>query len=66
MPDMAQALAAAQQWVGTVEGVVMVGQGRIDSRDCVDVWVTAMPVDLPKEIMGVPVRVRETPPIEAQ
>ncbi|WP_117214997.1 hypothetical protein [Allorhizocola rhizosphaerae] len=58
---MREALAEAQKWVGTVPGVVMVGQG----RDTVDVWVT-MPVELPETILGVPVRVHETPPIEAQ
>jgi hypothetical protein len=58
---MRDALEAAQKWVGTVPGVVMVGQG----RDSIDVWVT-MPVDLPKNILGVPVKVRETPPIEPQ
>lgn len=61
MAELAEALAAAQKWVGSVPGVVMVGQG----RDCIDVWVT-QPVDLPKTIRGVPVKVRETPPIEAQ
>ncbi len=58
---MRNALTEAQKWVGTVPGVVGVGQG----RDGIDVWVT-MPVDLPKKILGVPVRVLETPPFDAQ
>lgn len=53
---MAVALAVAQKWVGEVEGVVMVGQG----RDSIDVWVTRADVDLPGEVLGIPVRVIPT------
>jgi len=62
MADLAAALMIAQRWVGDVEGVVMVGQG----EDAIDVWVTSSLVELPEQILGVPVRVRETPPIDAQ
>lgn len=65
MPDFARALLVAQEWVGSVEGVVMVGQGTDGLDDCIDVWVT-QPVELPDKVHGVPVRIRETPPIEAQ
>jgi hypothetical protein len=58
---MRDALTEAQKWVGTVPGVIGVGQG----RDTIDVWVT-MPVELPKRISGVPVRVLETPGFEPQ
>jgi hypothetical protein len=56
MSELAEALAAAQRWVGAVDGVVMVGQG----LDTIDVWVTRDDVELPPEILGVPVRVVPT------
>ncbi|HEX6682782.1 MAG TPA: hypothetical protein VF062_08305 [Candidatus Limnocylindrales bacterium] len=56
MPDLHAALAVAEAWVGSVEGVVMVGQG----RETIDVWVTRDDVDLPDEVLGVPVRVVPT------
>jgi hypothetical protein len=55
------ALARAQSWVGTVEGVVAVGEGRDEQgRRSVDVWATAAATSgqIPDEIDGVPVRVR--------
>lgn len=61
MPDLAEALAVAQKWVGSIDGVVMVGQG----RDTIDVWVTREGVDLPDEVLGVPVRVVPTGEIKA-
>ena len=56
MSELEDALGIAQRWVGSVEGVVMVGQG----RETIDVWVTRDDVDLPKELFGVPVRVVPT------
>jgi hypothetical protein len=58
---MAAALAVAQKWVGDVEGVVMVGQG----RETIDVWVTGAGVDLPDEVLGIPVRVIPTAEIRS-
>jgi len=61
MAEIAEALAVAQRWVGSVDGVVMVGQG----RDTIDVWVTRDDIDLPDEVLGVPVRVVPTDEITA-
>ncbi|HZM76817.1 MAG TPA: hypothetical protein VFC19_13875 [Candidatus Limnocylindrales bacterium] len=61
MSEFVEALAIAQKWVGAVAGVVMVGQG----RDTIDVWVTRDDVDLPDEVLGVPVRVVPTGEIKA-
>lgn len=58
---MRDALHEARKWVGTVPGVVGVGQG----RESIDVWVTR-PVELPEKILGVPVRVHETQGFDAQ
>jgi len=58
---LAEALAIAQRWVGEIDGVIMVGQG----RDAIDVWVTRDDVDLPREVLGVPVRVVPTGEIKA-
>lgn len=66
MADIAAAMATAQEWVGTVPGVAMVGQGRADDGSpTIDVWVTH-PVKLPQTVSGVEVRVRESGVIEAQ
>jgi hypothetical protein len=61
MPEVAEALAIAQKWVGEVDGVIMVGQGRA----WIDVWVTREDVDLPDEVLGVPVRVVPSEEIKA-
>lgn len=61
MREWEEALGIAQKWVGTVDGVVMVGQG----SDTIDVWVTRDDVDLPNEVLGVPVRVVPTGEIKA-
>jgi len=61
MPELADALAAAQKWVGSIDGVIMVGQG----QDTIDVWVTRDDVQLPDEVFGVPVRVVPTGEIKA-
>lgn len=34
-----EALAEIQSWVGTVDGVVIVGEGEIDGESTIDVWV---------------------------
>jgi hypothetical protein len=77
MADIASALKAAQEWVGTVPGVVMVGQGRAeDGSPTVDVWVSGpvapqsrRPITgaaaLPDSLQGFAVRIREAGPIEA-
>lgn len=62
MADFERALAVAQSWVGSVDGVVAVGQGERDGAPCIDVWVT-VEVDrdrLPDEQDGVPVVVRDS------
>ena len=61
--QLERALADAQGWVGTVPGVVAVGEGRDDEqRPCIDVWVTAeaRTADLPAAVDGVAVRVRDS------
>ena len=65
MYELSEALAIAQQWVGAVDGVVMVGQGIKQGHDTIDVWVTRDDVDLPDEVLGVPVRVVPTGEIKA-
>ena len=66
MAEVAAALAKAQEWVGTVPGVVLVGQGRADDGSpTIDVWVTRA-VSLPATVQGVEVRVRDSGTIEAQ
>lgn len=66
MADIQAALAEAQQWVGTVAGVVAVGEGLSDTgRPTIDVWVTRA-VTLPAQVRGVEVRVREGGEFRAQ
>lgn len=66
MADIAAALAEAQGWVGTVNGVVAVGEGRSEAGQAtIDVWVTAI-VSLPATVQGVEVRVRESGEFRAQ
>jgi hypothetical protein len=66
MADVEAALAEAREWVGTVPGVVGVGEGRSAAGEpTVDVWVSA-PVTLPATVRGVEVRVRESGTFEAQ
>jgi len=66
MAEIEAALAKAREWVGTVPGVVGVGEGRsADGEPTVDVWVT-QPVSLPATVRGVKVRVRESGTFEAQ
>lgn len=62
MGDFERALAVAQTWVGSVDGVVAVGQGERDGAPCIDVWVTVEVARdrLPDEQDGVPVVVRDS------
>jgi hypothetical protein len=66
MADIAAALAEAQEWVGKVQGVVMVGEGMSSAgHPTIDVWVNRL-VPLPAAVRGVEVRVRESGDIQAQ
>jgi hypothetical protein len=61
--DFDAALTSAQRWVGSMAGVVAVGEGRDErSERFIDVWVTAEAAssELPDEVGGVPVRVRDS------
>ncbi len=58
------ALAEAATWVG--DGVEAVGLGETpDGTDCVVVYTSGLPVDLPEEVGGLPVRVEASGPILA-
>jgi hypothetical protein len=63
MSQIEKALTAAQALLD-IEGVVGVGQGERESGACVVVFVAArtprLAAAIPKEILGVPVDVRET------
>lgn len=63
MSQIEKALAAAQALLD-LEGVVGVGEGETESGACVVVFVAArtprLAATIPKEILGVPVDVRET------
>jgi len=66
MADISAALAEAQQWVGSVPGVVAVGEGMSAAgHPTIDVWVTRL-VPLPAAVKGVEVRVRESEEFQAQ
>ena len=58
----AEALAEIQTWVGTVDGVVIVGEGEADGKPTIDVWV--IPARLERAIAethrGFPVIVRDS------
>lgn len=59
------ALAEASSWVGSrgVEGVAL---GRTDTGgDCVVVYTSGGPADLPAQVGGLPVRVETTNPFQA-
>ncbi|MGH3857995.1 hypothetical protein [Actinokineospora sp.] len=63
------ALDQAQRWLDTIPGVTAVGQGDHDGHPTVDVWVTdpEWAADLPTEVRGIEVRVRDAGgPITAQ
>ncbi len=66
MPEIEAALAEAQTWVGTVAGVVAVGEGRSEAGEpTIDVWVTRV-IALPASVRGVEVRVRQSGEFRAQ
>jgi len=68
MTQIEKALTAAQALLD-IEGVVGVGQGERESGACVVVFVAArtprLAVAIPKQILGVPVDVRDTGPLTA-
>jgi hypothetical protein len=57
-----RALKAAQRWVGSVDGVVMVAEGLQDGEPVIDVFVTppAARRSIPAQEQGVPVTVYES------
>lgn len=64
------ALISAQGWVGQIESVIAVGEGEEpDGTPVIDVWIadTAGINDIPEEVDGHPVRLRQSGgPISAQ
>jgi hypothetical protein len=67
-PDLKAAIAAAESLMD-IDGVVGVGEGRKDGKDCVVVFVeVATPellAKLPKSVKGFPVDVRDSGPFTA-
>jgi hypothetical protein len=64
-----EAMELASEWA-EVEGVIMVGQGRLGDRDCIEVMATVSAEELegkiPSEFHGFPVVLSaEEPPISA-
>lgn len=54
-----QALAAASSWMGSIPGVVAVGEGEEAGERTIDVWVTgASEVQLPQDLAPFQVRIR--------
>ncbi|OXM53653.1 hypothetical protein CFP71_20750 [Amycolatopsis thailandensis] len=67
--DVDAALVTASRWLDDVPGVVGVGQGEAEGAPTIDVWMTPGhdPGQLPSQLLGVPVRVRDPGgPIEPQ
>ncbi|WP_181774542.1 hypothetical protein [Amycolatopsis pittospori] len=67
--DVEAALVTASRWLDDVPGVVGVGQGEAEGAPTIDVWVTSGldPERLPSQLLGVPVRVRDSGgPVRAQ
>jgi len=64
-----QALAEAAQWMD-LEGVVGIGQGKTDEKDCILVFVAVKTPEIekaiPPEYGGYPVRIEETGIISAE
>ena len=60
---------AQSEWMD-IEAVVSVGQGRLDDRDCIAVYVTGESPEItrkiPSEYKGIPVDIREGGNIRAQ
>ncbi len=66
--DVDAALVSASRWLDEIPEVVGVGQGEDEGSPTIDVWVTPShdPERLPSQLLGVPVRVRDSGgPIEA-
>jgi hypothetical protein len=61
MADFERALQQAQQWLDA-DGVDGVGEGEEDGERVIDVWVRrdALSLELPDELEGIPVRVRDS------
>lgn len=54
-----QALATARSWMGSLPGVVAVGEGEEGGERTIDVWVTGVPdVQLPQDLAPFRVRIR--------
>jgi hypothetical protein len=68
--DIDAALVSAARWLDDVPGVVGVGQGEAEGSPTIDVWMAPghdLEPALPSQLLGVPVRVRESGgPVEAQ
>jgi hypothetical protein len=67
--DVDAALVSASRWLDEVPGVVGIGQGEAEGSPTIDVWMTPGHdrERLPSQLLGVPVRVRDSGgPIEAQ
>lgn len=64
-----QALADAAQWMA-IEGVVGIGQGKADKKDCILVFVGVKTPEIEKAIplqhRGYPVRIEEVGIIQAE
>ncbi|MEU8413351.1 hypothetical protein AB0C24_11205 [Amycolatopsis japonica] len=63
------ALARASRWLDDVPGVVGIGQGEAEGAPTIDVWMTPGhdPGQLPSQLLGLPVRVRDSGgPVEPQ
>ncbi len=68
MADFDTAMTKAQELM-SLDGVVGVGTGELDGKECIVVLVAAAREDvearLPREIDGFPVRIEESGPIVA-
>lgn len=68
--DVDAALTEAAKWLDEIPAVVGIGQGEDEGTPTIDVWVEeadVAAVQLPRQLHGVPVRVRHSGgPISAQ
>ncbi|SDZ16761.1 hypothetical protein SAMN05421504_11080 [Amycolatopsis xylanica] len=65
--DTEAALTVAARWLDDVPGVIGVGQGEADGAPTIDVFTGGGKVGtLPREVHGIPVRVREGGPFDIQ
>ncbi|MPZ89155.1 MAG: hypothetical protein GEU81_14025 [Nitriliruptorales bacterium] len=60
--EFQRALDEAQSWMGVRLGVIAVGQGEVDGRPAIDVWVTSPPPPdrFPQQLRGFPVVLRDS------